>query len=80
MIGEQIDDGAGYVAGARVVDKGKKEQTMYRFELWITTSDQTIVNNIQKKFEHCITEGNPKWNDRKQHPNFQFQPHEKKKY
>ena len=41
------------VNGVRVVDKGK-QFPMYRFELWLSTSDQEEVKACREEFEGII--------------------------
>lgn len=57
------------VAGARIVDKCKNARTiLYRLEVWLTTSDETVVkevtdNVLQHVFQNspCYDASNVKW-------------------
>jgi len=71
MIGEQLDSGD-EIAGARMVDKGKNFP-LYRFELWIKSSDPKHVQSIKETFTEAIQDGAPKF--AKGHPRFEWKKH-----
>ncbi|GMH77127.1 hypothetical protein TrRE_jg4455 [Triparma retinervis] len=71
LIGETLDE-KDSIAGARIVDKGKNF-ALYRFELWLKTADEEVVNKIKERFHACIKEGSP--NFKKGHPKFEWKKH-----
>ena len=73
LIGEAIDDGDN-IAGARIVDKGGKQNfAFYRFELWLKTADSSVVQKIKERFHKVIQDGAP--NFKKAHPQFEWKKH-----
>jgi hypothetical protein len=73
MIGEALDEGD-EIAGARMVDKGKNFP-LYRFELWLKTSDSNHVRNIKESFNAALTEGPNTFS--KGHPKWDWKKHSK---
>jgi hypothetical protein len=71
MIGEQLDEGD-VIAGARIVDKGKAFP-LYRFELWIKTSDAKVVQDVKETFHAAISQDAPTFS--KGHPKFEWKRH-----
>lgn len=66
-IGETIEHGADTTAdksgfdvvnGARVVDKGK-HYPMFRLELWLSTRDAEVKEQIKTRLVECVTDGLP---------------------
>lgn len=54
LIGETLSPD---ICGVRIVDKGKRDNTMYRFEVWLKSNDQEVVRSVKEKFLRCISEG-----------------------
>jgi translation initiation factor 4E len=81
-IGESIEDGAdtspnkkglSVVNGARVVDKGKG-YPMFRIELWMSTRDAEVKEQVRNKLVECITDGLPP-SRKKGSPKFDWKDH-----
>jgi len=56
MVGNQLSDDDN-ICGVRVVDKGSKGGTMYRFELWLRHNDER-KSAVLHKFEKCLSQDN----------------------
>lgn len=59
LVGEQID-GGDEICGARVVDKSRGRQSIFRLEMWYRDSSKEDVNNtLRDKMIECLNHGDP---------------------
>ena len=57
LVGEQIDDGD-EICGARVVDKSRGRQSIFRLEMWYRDSSKEDVNrSLRDKMVECLNHG-----------------------
>lgn len=56
LIGETLEDGS-VITGARVVDKCKFKRAEYRLELWTSTKEAGVNDEIRKRLREAMKEG-----------------------
>ena len=57
LVGEPIDDGD-EICGARVVDKSRGRQSIFRLEMWYRDSSKEDVNtSLRDKMVECLNHG-----------------------
>eukprot|EP00590_Aulacoseira_subarctica_P002423 CAMPEP_0172425262 /NCGR_PEP_ID=MMETSP1064-20121228/31217_1 /TAXON_ID=202472 /ORGANISM="Aulacoseira subarctica , Strain CCAP 1002/5" /LENGTH=201 /DNA_ID=CAMNT_0013167997 /DNA_START=96 /DNA_END=701 /DNA_ORIENTATION=- len=77
VVGETMENEASSssaINGARVVDKGKQHQAMFKLELWISSKDPSVKEKVRDRLMKIIADGCPT-PKKGGHPRFDWKGH-----